>query len=156
MLSVLCWAYRSDGTVKQTTNPKLYYSIREVSELFDEEQHILRHWEREIPVLRPNKNRAGNRIYTERDLRVLRVLKVLIREQHKTIAQVRQLLANGIPEELESIANDATIEQRYAGVRRSAVTTAPLGSNDQVITLPRAEAERLLATLKQIEQLLGD
>ncbi len=142
--------------MKQTTNPKLYYSIREVSELFDEEQHILRHWEREIPVLRPNKNRAGNRIYTERDLRVLRVLKVLIREQNKTIAQVRQLLANGIPEELESIANDATIEQRYAGKRRSAVTTATPSSNDQFIALPRAEAERLLATLKQIEQLLGD
>lgn len=142
--------------VKQASIPKLYYSIREVCELFDEEQHILRHWEREIAALRPNKNRAGNRVYTERDLRILRVLKVLIREQHKTIAEVRELLANGIPDQLVPIANDTSIEQRYAEKRRSAAMEAKLRGNDDTVVLPRAEAERLLGTLKRIEELLGN
>jgi DNA-binding transcriptional MerR regulator len=142
--------------VKHTDIPKLYYSIREVSELFDEEQHILRHWEREIPALHPNKNRAGNRVYTERDLRVLRVLKVLLREQRKTIAEVRTLLADGIPEELEHIASDASIEQRYAEKRRAAELRAKLASQTDTITLTRQEAETILSTLQRLEELFGD
>jgi len=142
--------------VKHTDIPKLYYSIREVSQLFDEEQHILRHWEREIPVLHPNKNRAGNRVYTERDLRVLRVLKVLLREQRKTIAEVRTLLADGIPDELEHIANDTSIEQRYAEKRRAAELRAKLVSQNDTVTLTRQEAETILSTLRRLEELLGD
>lgn len=157
-ICVECFQLGIEATVavKQSAIPKLYYSIREVSELFDEEQHILRHWEREIPLLRPNKNRAGNRVYVERDLRVLRVLKVLIREQRKTLAEVRQLLADGIPAELEPIANDTTIEQRYGQKRQSATIDAALSAADETVVLPRTEAERLLETLKRIEELLGD
>lgn len=143
------------STVKHPTIPKLYYTIREVSELFDEQQHVLRHWEREFPLLRPNKNRAGVRVYTERDLRVLRVLKVLLREQHKTIAEVRQLLANGISEELEPIANDTTIEKRYAEKRRATKVNAKLTGSADTVVLSREEAEHLLATLKRIEEFLG-
>ena len=43
---------------------KLYYSISEVSKLTDLEQYILRYWETEFEQLKPSKNRAGNRIYT--------------------------------------------------------------------------------------------
>ncbi|MCS6999625.1 MAG: MerR family transcriptional regulator [Bacteroidota bacterium] len=141
---------------KNSAVPKLYYSIREVCEMFDEQQHVLRHWEREFDLLRPNKNRAGNRVYTERDLRVLRVLKVLLREQHKTTAEVRQILANGIPESLEPIASDTSIEQRYAEKRRNAIRNTPLHSSEDAIVLSRKDAEALLATLRRLEELLGD
>jgi hypothetical protein len=46
---------------------RLYYSISEVSELIGLKAHILRFWESEFPMLRPRKNRAGNRAYTERE-----------------------------------------------------------------------------------------
>ncbi|RKY68775.1 MAG: MerR family transcriptional regulator, partial [Candidatus Latescibacterota bacterium] len=38
---------------------KLYYSISEVSRLSGVKPHILRYWEEEFPILRPQKNRAG-------------------------------------------------------------------------------------------------
>ncbi|MCX7929161.1 MAG: MerR family transcriptional regulator [Chlorobi bacterium] len=142
--------------MKHPAIPKLYYSIREVGELFDEQQHVLRHWEREFPILRPNKNRAGVRVYTERDLRVLRVLKVLLREEQKTIAQVRQILANGIPPEFEPIANDSTIEQRYAEKHRARMLDVTLTTDsNETITLSRADAEALLETLKHLDELFG-
>ena len=47
---------------------KLYHSISEVAELTDLEAHVLRYWETEFEQLRPKKNRAGNRVYTERDI----------------------------------------------------------------------------------------
>lgn len=144
----------ADGKVKSAV-PKLYYSIREVCELFDEEQHVLRHWEREFAILRPHKNRAGNRVYTERDFRVLRVLKVLLRERRYTTAQARQLLANGIPPELEDIANDSSIEQRYYQRRQQMRVQRKLLEQDDVVVLSRAEAEFLLSTLKRVEAFLS-
>jgi hypothetical protein len=47
---------------------KLYYSISEVAEITGLEAHVLRYWETEFEQLRPKKNRAGNRVYTDRDI----------------------------------------------------------------------------------------
>ncbi|MFC1559331.1 MerR family transcriptional regulator [Gemmatimonadota bacterium] len=38
---------------------KVYYSISEVAEMTDLEQHVLRYWETEFTQLRPLKNRGG-------------------------------------------------------------------------------------------------
>ena len=76
----------------QTTIKKLYHSITEAATLIGEEQHVLRYWEREFPQLRPQKNRAGNRVYTQRDLAVLLVIKQLLREKRYTVAGAREHL----------------------------------------------------------------
>lgn len=64
---------------------RLYYSISEVSELIGLKAHILRFWESEFPMLRPRKNRAGNRAYTERDIRIVRLIKQLLYDEKYTI-----------------------------------------------------------------------
>lgn len=71
---------------------KLYYSITETAKMIGEEQHVLRYWEREFPQLRPQKNRAGNRVYTQRDLAVLYVIKRLLRQERYTVAGAKELL----------------------------------------------------------------
>ena len=58
---------------------KLYSSISEVCKLIDEEQHILRYWEKEFDKLRPKKNRSGNRIYSNRDIYIIKTIKSLLR-----------------------------------------------------------------------------
>lgn len=60
---------------------KLYYSIGEVSKITGEPQYVLRYWEKEFPILKPRKNRAGNRIYSEKDLEIVLAIKSLLREQ---------------------------------------------------------------------------
>lgn len=64
---------------------RLYYSISEVSDLTGLKAHILRFWESEFPMLRPRKNRAGNRAYTERDIRVVKLIKHLLYDEKYTI-----------------------------------------------------------------------
>lgn len=71
---------------------KLYYSITEISQMIGEEQHVLRYWEREFPQLRPQKNRAGNRVYTQRDLGILKVIKRLLRQERYTVAGAKEYL----------------------------------------------------------------
>ena len=81
---------------------KLYYSISEVSKMVELEQYVLRYWEREFDILRPQKNRAGNRIYTEKDIEIIKLIKRLTREDRYTISGARQVLEgltfeNGLP-----------------------------------------------------------
>jgi DNA-binding transcriptional MerR regulator len=71
---------------------KLYYSIGEVAELTDLEAHVLRYWETEFEHLRPKKNRAGNRVYTEQDIDLVRRIKHLLRDDKYTIEGARQVL----------------------------------------------------------------
>lgn len=71
---------------------RLYYSISEVSQLVDEEQYVLRYWETEFEQLRPQKNRAGNRIYTDKELDLLRTIKYLLREKRFTIDGAKEHL----------------------------------------------------------------
>jgi DNA-binding transcriptional MerR regulator len=72
---------------------KLYYSISEVAALTDLEPHVLRYWESEFEQLQPKKNRAGNRVYTERDIDAVKRLKHLLREEKYTLEGARQALA---------------------------------------------------------------
>jgi len=80
---------------------KLYYSISEVSKLTDLEQYILRYWETEFDQLKPSKNRAGNRIYTNKDIKMILLIKRLLRKEKYTIEGAKKILSN--PTELKSL-----------------------------------------------------
>lgn len=71
---------------------KLYYSISEVSKLTNLEQYILRYWETEFEQLKPGKNRAGNRIYTNKDIKLILQIKRLLREEKYTIEGAKKIL----------------------------------------------------------------
>ena len=74
------------------TEGKLYRSISEVSEMLDVKPHVLRYWETQFGMLRPKKNRAGNRMYRPEELRTLQRIKELLYERRFTIAGARRKL----------------------------------------------------------------
>ena len=71
---------------------KLYYSIGQVSELTGLKQYVLRYWETEFQHLKPNKNSAGNRVYTPEDVENIKEVKRLLHEEKFTIKGARQHL----------------------------------------------------------------
>ncbi len=77
---------------------KLYYSISEVSKITDLEQYVLRYWESEFDHLKPAKNRAGNRIYTNKDIKLILFIKQLLRDQRYTIEGAKQVLESYSPD----------------------------------------------------------
>jgi DNA-binding transcriptional MerR regulator len=77
---------------------KLYYSISEVAKITDLEQYVLRYWESEFEQLKPAKNRAGNRIYTNRDIKLILYIKKLLRDERYTIEGAKQVLKTYTPE----------------------------------------------------------
>lgn len=71
---------------------KLYYSIREVSLEIKEEPHILRYWEKEFPQLKPKKNRGGKRIYSEKDVNIVRLIQTLLRDKKLSLKGAQEQL----------------------------------------------------------------
>lgn len=74
------------------TMKKLYYSISEVGKITDLEQYVLRYWETEFEQLKPAKNLAGNRIYTNKDIKLILYIKKLLKEEKYTIEGAKKLL----------------------------------------------------------------
>ena len=72
---------------------KLYYSIGEVSRMLDVPVSTIRFWENEFDVLKPMKNKKGNRMFTASDLRKLKIIHHLLKEEGMTLAGVRKRLS---------------------------------------------------------------
>ena len=76
------------------SNTKLYYSIKEVSEMTELKPYVLRYWESEFPTLKPSKNKAGNRTYKKRDIKVILDIKKLLYDKKFTIKGAVKELKN--------------------------------------------------------------
>jgi DNA-binding transcriptional MerR regulator len=86
--------------MKDLSIKKLYYSISEVSKITEIEQYVLRYWETEFEQLTPQKNRAGNRIYTNKDIQVILQIKSLLRDKKYTIEGAKKILVSYTPEKV--------------------------------------------------------
>jgi DNA-binding transcriptional MerR regulator len=74
---------------------KLYYSIKEVSEMTSLKPYVLRYWESEFPSLKPSKNKAGNRTYKKNDINVILEIKKLLYDKKFTIKGAIEELKSG-------------------------------------------------------------
>jgi DNA-binding transcriptional MerR regulator len=77
---------------KEKPVEKLYYSIGEVAEMLDVPVSTVRFWENEFTILKPMKNKKGNRLFTPGDLKNLKIIHYLLKEEGMTISGVRKRL----------------------------------------------------------------
>lgn len=84
-------------TEKEQTD-KLYYSISEVAELFDVNASTIRFWEKEFDILKPTKNKKGNRLFTQKDIENLRLIVHYVKEKGYTLQGAKEKLKKGTPE----------------------------------------------------------
>jgi DNA-binding transcriptional MerR regulator len=73
---------------------KLYYTIGEVSRMFDVNPSLIRFWEKEFTMINPQKNRKGNRVFTAKDIDNFRVIYNLVKEKGFTIQGAREHLSH--------------------------------------------------------------
>jgi DNA-binding transcriptional MerR regulator len=86
-------AVREEASPISGTPGKIFFHIREISELEGIKPHVLRYWETEFPQLRPEKGSTGQRIYREKDLHLIRRIKRLLYEEKFTIAGAKKRLS---------------------------------------------------------------
>lgn len=116
---------------------KLYYSISEICSIIDEEQHILRYWEKEFEGFKPKKNRRGYRIYTEKDLNMIKVIKILLRNE--------MLSLNGAKEQFKKILKSDIIDflNNYDKTETKAFNITGSETNQKNLNKKRLESEDL-------------
>lgn len=68
---------------------KLYYSIGEVAKAFDVNASLIRYWENEFPIIKPKKNKKGNRYFTPEDIKNLKIIFHLVKEKGYTLDGAR-------------------------------------------------------------------
>lgn len=71
---------------------KLFYSIKEVSELLDLKETVLRFWEKEFPQIKPQKGSRGIRKYTKDDIEIIRTIRDLVKGRGLKISAAREVL----------------------------------------------------------------
>lgn len=161
---------------------KLFFKIGEVCELAGVQAHVLRYWESEFPMLAPQKNRAGQRVYRKRDVEMALRIKELLYEDQYTIAGAKKRLTNelrgggklkvvGSEEDSESSTSDSSASASSLGsesvVSGSAASEPVLFPDTEVSppaeygrgAAPRSAEERqglkqLAAELREILTLL--
>ncbi len=74
-------------------NLKLYYSIKEVAEMFGLNESTLRYWETEFPYLKPKTSGPAKvRQYTEKDIEQIRLIYNLVKERGFKLSAARKII----------------------------------------------------------------
>ncbi len=74
-------------------NPdKLFFSIGEVADLFEVNTSLIRYWEKEFAMIKPQKNKKGNRFFTPKDIRNLHLVYHLVKEKGMTLRGAQKKL----------------------------------------------------------------
>jgi len=64
---------------------KLFYTIGEVAAMFNVNASLIRYWEKEFPVIKPKKNKKGNRFFTKSDIENFHIIYHLVKERGMTL-----------------------------------------------------------------------
>ena len=98
---------------KEKPIEKLYYSIGEVAEIFGVNTSLIRFWEKEFTIIKPKKNRKGNRMFTQKDLDNLRIIYHLVKERGFTLQGAKRKLR----ENRDDAMNETEVVSRLNSVK---------------------------------------
>jgi Predicted transcriptional regulators len=99
--------------MKKFKQEKLFYSIKEVADMFNVSQPLLRYWENEFPGINPPRTPKGTRQYREKDIEEIRLIHHLLKERGMTIEGARRKLK----ENRESVAQTGEVVARLKNIR---------------------------------------
>jgi len=99
---------------------KRYYRIGEVAKAFGVNTSLIRFWENEFTILKPKKNKKGNRLFTATDLQNLKLIYSLVKEKGYTLDGARKKMKEnpkGIMDKHEMITNLENIKQELINIK---------------------------------------
>mgnify|MGYP001265510132 FL=1 len=77
---------------------KIYYSIGEVATMLNVNTSLVRFWEKEFDILKPKKNKKGNRQFTKQDVKNYFLIYHLVKKRGYTLNGAKEVLKNNISE----------------------------------------------------------
>ncbi|MES1241344.1 MAG: MerR family transcriptional regulator [Acidobacteriota bacterium] len=150
-------------TGKARVQKRLYYKIGEACKELGIQPYVLRYWETEFPALAPSKSRSGQRVYSEKELEIIKRIKQLLYEEGYTIAGAKkkletELANGGLDEEGEEAAEApaAPPPPPPKPARRKAAEAPAAPVSEPPATLDTDAAERIQTLRSGIEKALQE
>ena len=81
---------------KEKEIEKKYFTIGEVAEELNVATSLIRFWESEFDIIKPKKNRKGNRQFTKEDIKNVKLIYHLVKEKGYTLQGARDFIKNGV------------------------------------------------------------
>lgn len=119
---------------------KLFYSMGEVAEMFDVNQSLIRHWESQFSVIRPKRNKKGNRLFSPQDVEYLKLIYHLVKERGMTLEGAKKALRQHKAD--SGVTRDAELMERLQRIRSLlAEVREDLGADDSGVISTDASSE---------------
>lgn len=99
---------------KEKKIEKVYYSIGEVADMFQVKTSLIRFWEKEFDVIKPKKNKKGNRFFTKDDIDNLHLIYHLVKERGMTLKGAQMKLK----ENREDVQNNFEIVKSLQEIKK--------------------------------------
>ena len=93
---------------------KLYYTIGEVSTMFNVNTSLIRFWEKEFDIIQPKKNKKGNRLFTPKDIQNFNKIYHLVKIQGFTLDGAKKTLRKNEPVDTSSESFHPVVNQLEA------------------------------------------
>ena len=77
------------------SDSKLYYSMGELAERYQVKHSLIRYWEKEFDIIKPKKNKKGNRLFTKKDLEAFDLIYDLVKRKGYTLDGAKQKIKEG-------------------------------------------------------------
>ena len=90
-------------SLKEKKIKKIYYSIGEVAVMFDVNKSLIRFWEKEFSIIKPKKNKKGNRYFTERDINNFKIIFHLVKERGYTLDGAKKKLRENKEDTIKNV-----------------------------------------------------
>ena len=104
-------------SLKEKKIKKIYYSIGEVAAMFNVNKSLIRFWEKEFIIIKPKKNKKGNRYFTENDINNFKIIFYLVKERGYTLDGAKKKLR----ENKEDTINNVKIVNQLKDIRTQLV-----------------------------------
>lgn len=81
---------------------KIYYTIGEVAGMFNVNTSLIRFWEQEFDIIKPKKNKKGNRLFSKSDVDNFHLIYNLVKERGYTLEGAKKKLRENREDALKS------------------------------------------------------
>lgn len=88
---------------KEKKVEKLYYSIGEIADMFNVNTSLIRYWEKEFDIIKPRKNKKGNRFFTIDDIDNFYLIHELVKSRGMTLKGAKKKLKDNREGTIKSI-----------------------------------------------------
>ena len=88
---------------KEPKVEKLFYSIGEVAQMFNVNTSLIRYWEKEFDIIKPKKNKKGNRLFTKEDIENFHIIFHLVKERGMTLKGAKQKMKDNKDDSIHNL-----------------------------------------------------